>query len=108
MPRHPHFQAYLALSAVCVFWGTTYLGIRIALESMDPAVLMSLRYSISGIILLAVAYFWKAHLPSGRELWYTALHGVIIIGAGTGCLVYAEQWVPRDWPRSLSPCRLSG
>jgi len=94
LPRHPHFQAYLALSAVCVFWGTTYLGIRIALESMDPAVLMSLRYSISGIILLAVAYFWKAHLPSGRELWYTALHGVIIIGAGTGCLVYAEQWVP--------------
>lgn len=94
MPRHPHFQAYLALAAVCVFWGTTYLGIRIALESMTPAVLMALRYTISGIILLAVAYFSKAHIPKGRELWYTALYGVIIIGTGTGCLVYAEQWVP--------------
>jgi drug/metabolite transporter (DMT)-like permease len=94
LPRHPHFQAYLALAAVCFFWGTTYLGIRIALESMAPPVLMSLRYSISGIILLAVAYFSKAHLPTGRELWYTALYGVIIIGTGTGCLVYAEQWVP--------------
>jgi drug/metabolite transporter (DMT)-like permease len=94
LPRHPHFQAYLALAAVCFFWGTTYLGIRIALESMAPAVLMSVRYTISGIILLAVAYFSKAHLPTGRELWYTALYGVIIIGAGTGCLVYAEQWVP--------------
>ena len=94
MPRHPHFQAYLALAAVCFFWGTTYLGIRIALESMTPAVLMALRYTISGIILLAVAYFSKAHIPSGRELWYTALYGVIIIGTGTGCLVYAEQWVP--------------
>lgn len=94
MPRHPHFQAYLALAAVCVFWGTTYLGIRIALESMTPAVLMALRYSISGIILLAVAYFSKAHIPSGRELWFTAIYGVIIIGTGTGCLVYAEQWVP--------------
>jgi drug/metabolite transporter (DMT)-like permease len=92
--RHPHFQAYLALAAVCFFWGTTYLGIRIALESMAPAVLMSVRYTISGIILLAVAYFSKAHLPAGRELWYTALYGVIIIGTGTGCLVYAEQWVP--------------
>ncbi len=94
MQRHPHFQAYLALAAVCLFWGTTYLGIRIAIESMAPAVLMCLRYTISGIILLAVAYFSKAHLPSGRELWYTALFGVIIIGGGTGCLVFAEQWVP--------------
>jgi drug/metabolite transporter (DMT)-like permease len=92
--RHPHFQAYLALAAVCFFWGTTYLGIRIALESMAPAVLMGLRYSISGIVLLLVAYFSKAHLPRGRELWYTALYGVIIIGTGTGCLVFAEQWVP--------------
>ncbi|MGP0074742.1 MAG: EamA family transporter [Bryobacteraceae bacterium] len=94
MPRHPHFQAYLALAAVCFFWGTTYLGIRIALESMAPQVLMGLRYTISGIILLAVAYFSKAHLPTGRELWYTALYGVMIIGTGTGCLVFAEQWVP--------------
>ncbi len=94
MQRHPHFQAYLALAAVCFFWGTTYLGIRIAIESMEPAVLMCLRYTISGIILLTVAYFSKAHLPSGRELWYSALFGVMIIGAGTGCLVFAEQWVP--------------
>ena len=84
----------MALAAVCVFWGTTYLGIRVAIESMAPAVLMGLRYSISGIILLTVAYFSKAHLPSGRELWYTALFGVIIIGGGTGCLVWAEEWVP--------------
>ncbi len=94
MPRHPQFQTYLALASVCFFWGTTYLGIRIALESMAPPALMSVRYSISGIILLAVAYFSKAHLPTGRELWYTALYGVIIIGTGTGCLVYAEEWVP--------------
>jgi drug/metabolite transporter (DMT)-like permease len=94
LQHHPQFQAYLALAAVCFFWGTTYLGIRIAIESMQPAVLMSLRYTISGIILLAFAYFSKAHLPTGRELWYTALFGVIIIGGGTGCLVYAEEWVP--------------
>jgi drug/metabolite transporter (DMT)-like permease len=92
--RHPQFQAYLALSAVCFFWGTTYLGIRIALESMAPQVLMGLRYTISGLILLTVAYFSKAHLPSGRELRYTALFGVIIIGMGTGTLVFAEQWIP--------------
>ena len=94
MQRHPQFHAYLALAAVCFFWGTTYLGIRIALESIQPAVLLSLRYTISGAILLVIAYFSKAHLPSGRELWFTALFGVIIIGMGTGSLVFAEQWVP--------------
>lgn len=94
MQRHPHFHAYLALAAVCFFWGTTYLGIRIAIESVPPPVLMALRYSISGIILLVVACFSKAHIPRGRELLYTALFGVMIIGAGTGCLVYAELWVP--------------
>lgn len=94
MPRHPHFQAYLALASVCLFWGTTYLGIRMALESVPPLLLVGLRYTISGAALLLVAYFAKAHLPSGRELFYTALYGVIIIGIGNGCLAFAEVWIP--------------
>ena len=36
----------------------------------------------------------KARIPSGRELWFTALFGVIIIGIGNGCLAFAELWVP--------------
>jgi len=94
MRSHPHFQAYLALAAVCFFWGTTYLGIRMALESLQPLMLVGLRYTISGTVLLLVAIFAKAHLPSGRELWYTALYGVIIIGIGNGCLAFAEVWIP--------------
>jgi drug/metabolite transporter (DMT)-like permease len=94
MPSRPHFKAYLALAAVCFFWGTTYLGIRIALESLSPPLLVGLRYTISGTALLLVAYFAKAHLPSGRELFYTALYGVIIIGIGNGCLAFAEVWIP--------------
>ncbi len=65
-----------------------------ALESVPPATLMSLRFTISGIVLLAIAFFSKTHLPSGRELAYTALFGVTIISLGTGCLVFAELWVP--------------
>jgi drug/metabolite transporter (DMT)-like permease len=44
--------------------------------------------------MLLTAYFSGVHLPSGPDLWFTALFGVIIIGTGTGCLVFAEQWVP--------------
>ncbi|HLK21177.1 MAG TPA: EamA family transporter [Bryobacteraceae bacterium] len=94
MRGHPLFQAYLALAAVCFFWGTTYLGIRMALESLPPLMLVGLRYTISGSLLLLIAYFAKAHLPSGRELGYTALFGIIIIGIGNGCLAFAEEWIP--------------
>ncbi len=91
---HPHFKAYLALAAVCFFWGTTYLGIRMALESIPPMMLVGLRYTISGSALMIVAFLVKAHVPSGRELFYTALFGVIIIGIGNGCLAFAELWIP--------------
>jgi drug/metabolite transporter (DMT)-like permease len=91
---HPHFIAYLALASVCFFWGTTYLGIRMALESLTPAMLLCIRYTLSGTVLLIVAMLTGAHLPKGRELWYTALFGVVTIGSGTGCLAYAELWIP--------------
>ena len=77
-----------------MFWGTTYLGIRMSLESFPPAVLMSLRYSISGAILLVFAWTTGAHLPRGRELWTTSFSGALTIGLGTGGLVFAEQWIP--------------
>ncbi|MBZ5636077.1 MAG: EamA family transporter [Acidobacteriia bacterium] len=94
MRDHPHFTAYLALLCVCVFWGTTYLGIRIALESFSPTVLVCLRNLISGAITLSVAAMIGAHLPRGRDLWITAGYGLMIIAMGNGTLAVAEQWIP--------------
>ena len=92
--HHPQFSAYAALSCVCFFWGTTYLGIRIAIESFSPATLMCLRYLLSGGALMGGAFLAGAHLPRGRELWLTAGYGLLTIGVGTGCLSVAEQWIP--------------
>lgn len=94
MRSHSHFTAYLALAAVCFFWGTTYLGIRMALESLTPAMLLFVRYTLSGTVMMAGAFCLRTHLPRGRELWFTALFGVITIGIGTGCLAVAELWIP--------------
>jgi drug/metabolite transporter (DMT)-like permease len=94
----PNFLAYLALVCVCFFWGTTYLGIRIAVEELPPATLMCVRYLLSGGAMLLIAWVTGgrsgARFPRGRELWSTALYGVMTIGVGTGTLVYAEVWVP--------------
>jgi drug/metabolite transporter (DMT)-like permease len=91
---HPHFTAYLALLCVCFFWGTTYLGIRIALDSFSPALLVCLRNLISGAITLSVAAIIGANFPRGRDLWITAGYGLMVIGVGNGTLAVAEQWIP--------------
>ncbi len=94
MHRHPQFPAYASLVAVCFFWGTTYLGIRMALESFPPLPLVAIRFIISGTLLLVAARFVGAHLPRGRELWIAAFTGVVGLGGGNGCLTFAEQWIP--------------
>jgi drug/metabolite transporter (DMT)-like permease len=94
MRNHPQFKAYAALACVCVFWGTTYLGIRVALESFSPVSLMGIRYTISGGVMLMVARAMGVHLPRGRELWQTALFGLFALGIGTGTLSWAELTIP--------------
>ena len=84
----------MALACVCFFWGTTYLAIRIGVESISPATLMCARYLASGLILVIGTRAKGAAFPSARELWLTAFYGVITIGMGTGSLAIAEQWVP--------------
>lgn len=85
--------AYAALAAVCLLWGTTYLGIRIGLESLPPLYLIAIRYTISGGLLVCWAAA-RSRLPTGRELWQTAICGIVAIGIGNGCLAIAELWVP--------------
>jgi drug/metabolite transporter (DMT)-like permease len=86
--------AWLALGSVCLLWGTTYLGIRIALESFPPFYLMAFRYTSSGGLMVLVLRLMRHHLPTGRELRLTCLYGITTIGIGTGLLSIAEQWVP--------------
>lgn len=94
MHHHPNFKAWAALGAVCLFWGTTYLGIRMALESFPPLTLVAIRFSVSGLILLAAARLRGAKIPRGRDLRIAAFTGTLALGGGTGGLVIAEQWVP--------------
>jgi drug/metabolite transporter (DMT)-like permease len=91
---HPLLKAYLALASVCFFWGTTYLGIRMALESFPPLVLVSARFLASGSLMLGASFLAKAPLPRGRELLQTGVNGILILGIGNGCLTFSELWIP--------------
>jgi drug/metabolite transporter (DMT)-like permease len=84
----------MALAAVCFFWGTTYLAIRISLESIPPLILIAARFTLSGSLLLIAARLAGATIPRGRELWLTAWNGILVLGIGNGALTFAEVIIP--------------
>jgi drug/metabolite transporter (DMT)-like permease len=94
LSRHPLFKPYLALAAVCFFWGTTYLGIRMSLESFPPMLLVCVRYLISGAIMLVFSRARGLYLPRGRELAWACFSGLLTLSVGNGMLVASETLIP--------------
>jgi drug/metabolite transporter (DMT)-like permease len=85
----------LAFGLVYVFWGSTYLGIRIAVEHLPPAVMCGTRFVISGVLMLAYCAL------AGRNVRYSiadigrlSLVGVLLLVGGNLTLSWAEQTVP--------------
>jgi len=93
LSRHPLFKPYLALAAVCFFWGTTYLAIRMSLETFPPLMLVSVRYTISGLITLGFAGARGIYLPRGRDLAVACFSGFLVLGVGNGALSFAETMI---------------
>ena len=90
----PPRSAYIAWVAVCVIWGTTYLGIRIGLEALPPALMGGVRWTVAGLLLAIVTLARRERLP-GRALWPSlALQGLLMLGIGNGFVNWAEQFVP--------------
>jgi len=87
-------RAYAAWVVVCVFWGTTYLAIRIALESIPPFFLAGWRYVLAGTIFLAVLRLRGERLPPRSAWTHLAWLGLLLLGLGNGGVVWAEQTVP--------------
>jgi drug/metabolite transporter (DMT)-like permease len=86
--------AYAAWLAVCLIWGTTYLGIRISLETMPPALMGGLRWTVAGLLLSAWLVARGERLPRPSQWGSIALLGFLMLVLGNGGVVFAEQWVP--------------
>src|SRR5262245_42853542 len=87
-------RAYVAWVVVCLVWGTTYLAIRIALETVPPMLMAGLRWVIAGAILTAVLAIRGVRLPSHQAWPSLATLGVLMTAVGNGGVVWAEQTVP--------------
>jgi drug/metabolite transporter (DMT)-like permease len=82
----------LAFAAIYLIWGSTYLAIRYAVETIPPLVTAGLRHSVAGGILLAWA--WARGFRPKREHWISGLViGALFFLVGHGTLHWAEQYV---------------
>ncbi len=83
-----------AFAAVYTIWGSTYLAIRVAVETLPPFLMAGVRFLIAGSLLYAIAR-WRGAPPPRRSHWRPALiiGGLLLLG-GNGGVVWAEQVVP--------------
>lgn len=89
-------RLWVALGTVYTIWGSTYLGIALAVETMPPLFASSSRFVVAGALLAALVVLrqgWRALKVSGRELAAVTLVGVLLIGA-SALLFFAERTVP--------------
>lgn len=96
MPHSPQrWKVILSFGLVYVFWGSTYLGIGIAVEQIPPAVMCATRFSIAGIVMLgACALLGRKIRYTPQQLVHMAIVGTLLLTGGNLTLSYAEKVVP--------------
>lgn len=90
----PPTLAYVAWVAICLIWGTSYLAIKIALETLPPLLITGVRYAAAGALLLAWLAGTRQLLPPRGQWPGLAAVGILMLAVGNGFLVAAEQHVP--------------
>lgn len=86
-------RAWIALASVSFFWGTTYLAIRVALESFPPLLLVCYRFCVSGALMIAACKLRGYAMPAPRDAIRSLLFGTLILGVGNMALTSAELYV---------------
>lgn len=86
-------NAWIAFIAVCVIWGTTYLAIKVALETIPPFLMGGIRYVIAGVLLSSILIARGEKLPPPAEWGRLALLGFLMITLGNGGVNWGEQYL---------------
>jgi drug/metabolite transporter (DMT)-like permease len=88
---------WTAILILYVVWGSTYLGIRVAVESIPPFVMGAVRFGIAGLVMLAAAAVARRGAivrPTRRELRDCAIIGTCLMFGGMGLVSWGEQTIP--------------
>jgi drug/metabolite transporter (DMT)-like permease len=84
---------WAAMITVYIIWGSTYLGIRIAIETLPPFLMAAIRFLIAGGILYLIRRSRGDAAPSRSEWTSATIIGILLLVGGNGGVVWAEQRV---------------
>jgi drug/metabolite transporter (DMT)-like permease len=87
------FQVIIAFSALYTIWGSTYLGILFAIQSIPPFLMAGIRYLLAGAIMFAIASAKGARSSSISSWLNAAIVGACLILVGNGGVTIAEKYV---------------
>ncbi|MBN1138222.1 MAG: EamA family transporter, partial [Anaerolineae bacterium] len=88
------FRLVLAFAAVYLIWGSTYLAIRLAIETLPPFLMAGVRFTIAGVVLYGWVRWRGAPRPTRTHWLAAAIVGGLMLLGGNGGVVWAEQQVP--------------
>jgi drug/metabolite transporter (DMT)-like permease len=93
-PKASRLSLVMAFAAIYVIWGSTYLGIRVAVQSIPPLLMASGRFAIAGILIFTLLKLRGAAWPTPRQWRDQSIIGVLLLLGGNGLVSWAEQKVP--------------
>ena len=85
-----------AFAAVYLIWGSTYLGIRLAIDSIPPFFMAGARFVVAGSVLYGVIRGLGAPRPTAAHWRDATILGTLLLLVGNGCLTWAEKRVPTN------------
>ena len=87
-------KIWIALIALYIVWGSTYLGIKVAIETIPPFFHAGIRFLISGLILVIWQRNAGQSMPTRKQWISVGIIGTLLLLGGNGLVAWAEQFIP--------------
>ncbi len=87
-------KIWIALVALYIVWGSTYLAIRFAVETIPPFLSAGIRFLVSGLVILIWQRMVGTPMPTRRQWISTFIIGNLLLLGGNGLVSWAEQTIP--------------
>jgi drug/metabolite transporter (DMT)-like permease len=92
--HHSKALIIAAFASLYIIWGSTYLGIKYAIETIPPFFMAAARFIIAGLLMLLWCIIKREAIPSLKSIGIISLAGILMLFVGNAAVVWSEQYLP--------------